>query len=133
MPRKRRVNRHKEQLTDAKWDFLRDKPMPKNFATFVLEIDFHGNMEQLWNQNRDVILGQHVKENPGTRPALWWRYDGPRLPVGTFPGCYYDGKLHPPRKRTGGTGTPAHEVQGTVPVFEYGISTAWVGIDEDDP
>jgi hypothetical protein len=75
----------------------------------------------------------HVKQNPGTRPALWWRYDAPRLPVGTFPGSYYDGKLPEPRKRTGGVGTPSHEVQATVPDFAYGISTVWVGLDEDDP
>ena len=104
---KRRVNKAKEQLTDAQWRYLTDQPMPANFETFALKIDFHGNTEQLWNQNRDVILAEHVKENPGTRPALWWRYTAPRLPVGTFPGCYRDGQLPEPRKRTGGTGTPA--------------------------
>src|SRR4030088_3518541 len=126
MPRKRRVNRAKEQLSEAQWDFLCDKPMPKNFATFVLEIDFHGNMQQLWNQDRDVILTEHVKDNPGTRPALFWRYDAPRLPMGTFPGCHYDGKLPQPRERTGGTGTPAYEVQAVGPTFAYGLPTVWV-------
>jgi hypothetical protein len=56
-----------------------------------------------------------------------------RLPIGTIPGCYYDGKLPQPRKRTGGTGTPAHEVQAVVPSFEYGLPAVWVGLDEDDP
>ena len=51
----------------------------------------------------------------------------------TFPGCYYDGKLPEPRKRTGGTGTPAHEVQAVVPSFEYGLPTVWGGLDGDDP
>ena len=129
----RRVNKAKEQLTDAQWRYLTDQPMPANFETFVLEIDFHRNTEQLWNHNRDLILAEHVKENPGTRPALWWHYDAPRLPIGTFPGCYYDGKLPQPRKRTGGTGTPAHEVQAVVPSFEYGLPAVWVGLDEDDP
>jgi hypothetical protein len=47
----------------------------------------------------------------------------------TFPGCYYDGKLPEPRKRTGGTGTPAHEVRAVVPSFEYGLPTVlgWIG------
>jgi hypothetical protein len=80
-----------------------------------------------------VILTEHIKDTPGTRPALWWRFDAPRQPVGTFPGCYYDGELTEPRKRTGGTGTPTHEVWCTVPVFSYGISDVWLGIDENDP
>jgi hypothetical protein len=107
--------------------------MPANFEAFVLDIDFHGNTEQLWNQNRDVILAEHIKTAPGTRPALWWRFSAPRQPVGTFPGCYYDGQLPQPRKRTGGTGTPAYEVQAVVPTFAYGIPTVRVGLDENDP
>jgi hypothetical protein len=133
MPRKRRVNKAKEQLTDSQWKYLSDQPLPANFEKFVLDIDFHGNMEQLWNQNCDVILAEHVKENPGTRPALWWRYDAPRLPIGTFPGCHYDGKLPQTRERTGGNGTPAHEVQAVLPAFAYGIPTVWVGLDENYP
>src|ERR1700676_4516124 len=58
-----------------------------------------------------------------------WKVSG--LPIGTFPGCYYDGKLPQPRKRTGGTGTPAHEVQAVVPSFEYGLPAVWVGLDEE--
>jgi hypothetical protein len=133
MPRKRRVNKAREQLTDAQWDFLRDKPMPENFAKFALDIDFHGNIKQLWELHRGVILTEHVKENPGTRPALWWRYDAPRLPVSAFPGCWYDGQLPEPRLRLGGTGTPAYEVRAVKPSFPYGIPDVWVGIDEEDP
>src|ERR1700681_795375 len=130
MPVRRRTDKKRAALTDAQWDYLRDKPMPANFETFALKIDFHGNTEQLWNQNRDVILAEHVKENPGTRPALWWRYTAPRLPVGTFPGCYRDGQLPEPRLRTGGTGTP---VAATSAAFAYGLPTAWIDIDEDNP
>jgi hypothetical protein len=130
MPVKRRVNKAKEQLTDAQWKYLTDQPLPANFETFVLRIDFHGNMETLWNQNRDVILTEHVKDNPGTRPALWYRYDAPRLPVGTFPGHYRDGQLPEPRLRTGGTGTP---VAATSAAYAYGLPTAWIDFAEDDP
>jgi hypothetical protein len=42
-------------------------------------------------------------------------------------------KLPQPRKRTGGTGTPAYEVQSVGPAFAYGIPTVWVGLDEDNP
>src|SRR5260370_42451741 len=51
----------------------------------------------------------------------------------TFPGCYYDGKLPEPRKRTGGTSTPAHEVQAVGPSFQYGLPTGWGGLDGDNP
>ena len=51
----------------------------------------------------------------------------------TLPGCYYDGKLPEPRKRTGDTGRPAHEVQAAVPSFEYSLPTVWGGLDGDDP
>ena len=37
------------------------------------------------------------------------------------------------RQASGGTGTPAHEVQAVVPSFEYGLPAVWVGLDEDDP
>jgi hypothetical protein len=106
MPRKRRVNKAKEQLTDTEWNYLTDQPLPADFETFALEIDFKGNMEQLWHLHRDVILAEHVKDHPGTRPALWWSYDAPRLPVGTFPGWYDDGKLPEPRKRLAGKAKP---------------------------
>jgi hypothetical protein len=130
MPRKRRVNKAKEQLTDAQWDYLCDKPMPANFETFVLEIDFHRNTHQLWDLHRDAILTEHIKENPGTRPALWWRYDAPRLPIGTFPGHYRDGQLPEPRLLVGGSGT---HVAATSAAYAYGLPTAWIDIDEDDP
>jgi hypothetical protein len=130
MPVRRRTDKKRTGLTDAQWRFLTDKPLPKNFETFVLEIDFHENTEQLWGLHRDVILAEHVKENPGTRPALWWRYDAPRLPVGTFPGHYRDGQLPEPRLRTGGIGTP---VAATSAAYGYGLPTAWIDIDEDDP
>jgi hypothetical protein len=91
------------------------------------------NNEELWKLHREVILNEHIKENPGTRPALWWRFDAPRLPIGTFPGCHWDGQLPQPRERLGGTGTAAYEVISVGPGFAYGIADTWVGIDSDDP
>jgi hypothetical protein len=115
------------------WRFLKGEPLPKlSFEAFAIEIDFKGNNEALWNLHQDVILAEHVKTSPGTRPALWWKYTAPRLPIGTFPGCYYDGQLPEPRKRVGGTGTPAHEVRAVVPSFSYGIADVWVDIDDED-
>jgi hypothetical protein len=134
MPRKLRVNKAKAQLSDLQWDFLCGRPLPKqSFEAFAIEIDFNKNNRELWESHRDVVLAEHVKENPGTRPALFWQYDALRLPIGTFPGAHYDGELPEPRKRIGGTGTPAYEVTSIGPGFSYGIPDIWVGIDPDDP
>ncbi len=63
------------------------------------------------------ILAEHIKANPGTRPALWYRYDAPHLPVGTFPGHYRDGQLPEPRLRTGSTGHACGGDRRTVRVW----------------
>jgi hypothetical protein len=130
---KARRDKARAQMSEATWKYLTDQPLPDSFEKFVLKIDFHDNIEQLWIEHRDVILTEHIKQYPGTRPALWWRYDAPRLPVATFPRSYYDGKLPEPRKRTGGTGSPAYEVRAVVPSFDYGIPDVWVGIDRNNP
>ena len=133
MPRKLRVNKAKEQMSDMQWDYLCGRPLPKHsFEAFAIRIDFKGNNEALWNLHRAVILSEHIKTAPGTRPSLFWKYDAPRIPVGTFPGCFYDGKLPEPRKQLGGIGVPDYEVKCTKPSFSYGIADIWAGIDEDD-
>jgi hypothetical protein len=133
MPRKRRVSKAKTQLTDLQWRFLKGEPLPQTFDSLLLELDLHNTNEQLWNQNRDAILAEHVQENPGTRPALWWQYTAPRSPVGTYRGCHYDGQLPEPRKRLGGVGTPAYECRNVKPSFACGIPDVWVDLDENDP
>jgi hypothetical protein len=122
----------KDQLTDMQWRFLKGEPLPKTFEAYVLKYNKNGTNEELWNQNRDVILAEHILTAPGTRPNLWWQYDAPRLPIGTFPGCFYDGLLPEPRKRVGGIGVPEFEVKNTVPSFSYGIADCWAGIDPND-
>lgn len=131
MPRKRRVNKAREQMTDMQWDFLCDRPLPKNFEAFA--IARNSSNGELWNLYRDVILAAHTKETAGTRPALWWHYDAPRIPTGTFKDCHYDGQLPQPRERLGGIGTPACECRAVKPSFSFGIPNVWAGIDEDDP
>jgi hypothetical protein len=133
MPRKLRVNKAKEQMSDMQWRFLKGEPLPKrSFESFVIETDFNKNNRELWNLHREVILAEHVKENPGTRPALFWEFDAKRSPIDTYPGCFYDGKLPEPRERIGGIGVPDYEVKCTKPSFSYGIPDCWAGIDEND-
>jgi hypothetical protein len=116
MPRKRRIDEFKEQITDAEWKYLSDVPLPESFELLNLEMNFKGNIEQLWNQNRDVILAEHVKETPGTRPSMWWRDAAPRLPMGTFPGWSVDGTV--PQMRLQLSGTP---VAADWTHFRYGL------------
>jgi hypothetical protein len=116
----------KEQLTDDARAWLEDKPC--GFFQFKAK-DY---LADLWKTHGNAVVADHIAERPGTRPALFWRYDAPRLPIGTFPGCHYDGELPEPRKRLGGTGTAAYEVKCFKPTFSYGIPNIWVGIDADD-
>src|SRR5437667_12898333 len=107
MGRKIRINKAKEQLTEAEWDFLTDNydsndrsDQDRWWQIFMLKYDNKGNVEALWNLHRDTILIEHVKENPGTRPALFWQFDASE-----------------PRKRLGGTGTVASDVLNYAPSF----------------
>jgi hypothetical protein len=67
-----------------------------------------------------------VADYPGIRPARWWQHSAPRIPLGTFPGLYFDGKLPEPRQRLGGIGTPAHEVLAYKPTYSLGLPAIWI-------
>jgi hypothetical protein len=101
--RARKLNKNLALDPDAQ-AWLRSKPC--GFFEFKPEKE----LLALWQEHGEEIVAEHVAENLGTRPANWWEYDAPRLPMGTFPGCGYDGELPEPRKRLGGTGTPDREV-----------------------
>jgi hypothetical protein len=100
----------------------------------------------VWEELREELLTDWIKGHPGTRPYAWWAFDAPRDPVGTWPGCWYDGKLAAPRLRVGGTGTPKHEPLAFMPEAAFGIYQLWLGeseietfkldclpVDPDDP
>ena len=82
--------------------------------------------ESFWSEHSERIVAEHVDECPGSRPPRWWEYDAPRSPLGTYRNRFYDGKLPEPRKRLGGTGTPAYEVLNVVPSFSYGLPNSFV-------
>jgi hypothetical protein len=125
MPRKRRIDKFKEQISDEEWKFLSDVPLPpEGWDLFCLEYDYKRNLEQLWKQNRDVILAEHIKDDPGTRPSAWWRYDAPRMPVGTFPGWSVDGTV--PQARALLSGKPVRDDWTN---FRYGLPS-WKHDDE---
>jgi hypothetical protein len=123
--RARKLNKNLSLDSDAQ-AWLRNKPC--GFFEFKPKAE----LLALWHEHSDEIVAEHVADNPGTRPARWWKYDAPRSPLGTYSGCGYDGELPEPRKRLGGTGRPAYEVKCFMPTFQYGVPDIWVGIDEDD-
>jgi hypothetical protein len=128
---KRRVGIDAE-VTPIQLQWLRGESLPDTFEAISIKFDAHGTNAALWAVHREMIIDEHVSENPGTRPRLWWEFDAPRSPIGTYPGCYFDGTLPEPRKRLGGTGTPDFEVLNFVPRFSFGLPLSWIdptGVD----
>ena len=64
---------------------------------------------QLWEQHGQAIIEAWAKKHPGTRPAWWWLFPGPRF-----------------RQRLGGQGSPKFEHLADVPAFGHGIPENWI-------
>lgn len=43
----------------------------------LTEAQLEKKLEELWRVHHREVLAQWIKKNPGTRPALWWRYSTP--------------------------------------------------------
>lgn len=43
----------------------------------------------IWNEHKDMLVRKWVVEQPGTRPAAWWKFDAPERRR------RIDGKVHP--------------------------------------
>jgi hypothetical protein len=61
--------------------------------------------KQIFDQVRDVILGEWIRRRPGTRPNWWWETDAPEKS----------------RRRLGGIGDAAHEFLNYVERYDHGI------------
>jgi hypothetical protein len=66
------------------------------------------------------------REDLSAEQEAWLLGYAPRIAIGTYPDCYYDGQLPEARRRLGGVGTPCHECLAHVPHFSYGLPTSWV-------
>ena len=123
MPVKRRKAKQRRAEVSADMIAIFSDREPSNpWVRFSTDAEF----EAAWNEARDEILADWIADAPGSRPSAWWKYDAPRQPLGTFDGCYYDGKLPAPRERLGGVGTPNFEVLNYVPSYHCGIPDSWV-------
>ena len=122
MPRKLKIDKRRAPVTDEHEAWLKGSDKESGYVQYAPD----GELAALWAANAERIVAEHVALFPGTRPARWWKYSAPRLPVGTFPGLYYDGLLPEPRLRLGGVGTPASDVLAYMPTFQFGIPAVWV-------
>src|ERR1700727_4100928 len=90
----------KQQLTDEGEAWLDGDVKGAGFFKYSTDDE----LAALWAAHSERIVAEHVADYPGTRPTRWWRYDAPRLPIGTFAGCHYDGQLPELQRRLGGIG-----------------------------
>lgn len=146
MPTNRRFRKTtvREKLSKAQWDYLidavdldeSDKKEAYFWDLFMLDSphDGHGSSRRLWEQYRQDVLDIWIPEFPGTRPRCWWMHEAPRIPVGRWPGCFFDGRLPEPRIHLSGPGSTAwDDGLAVVPCFQLGLPESWDEIDPDDP
>jgi hypothetical protein len=120
---KRRVGIDAE-VTPLQLSFLRGEELPEHsFEALFLEFNRGGIAKQLWQLHGEVVVAEHVKTEPGTRPKLWWDFSAPRW-------LDSDRDLPEPRERLGGIGTPAHEVLNWAPRFLLGIPLDWINASD---
>src|SRR5687768_703005 len=123
MPRPRRLSRFRVAggLTPFQHAWLLDRELPEASsddtwwriceAGACVEALAHypRSAVVLWRANRDALLAEWLRDSPGRRPRAWWDADAPRLPVGApYSRGGHGEQLAEPRRRLGGTGTPAH-------------------------
>ncbi len=127
--RMRRTRKARPTVEAVEIHYLKtgDHSADDGFLLFRCEEDWH----VLWEQLRDTIMAEWIRNHPGTRPWAWWGFDAPRQPD-QGSGGFWEGTLPEPRQRVSGTGTPKYEVLAYVPHFTFGIPDSWISkFDED--
>lgn len=105
MPVRKRKDLRRADVTDEQESWLHGDDKAAGFAKYAAEDE----LAALWAAHSGRIVAEHVTDYPGTRPARWWRYEAPE-----------------PRRRLGGTGTPAFEVLAYKPRYSFGLPVDWV-------
>ena len=134
--RRRRARQRRADLDPTLWAILTDAPLPPDSNPFlVIEASSYNYMLPLWEESRDFIMDGWVKEHPGTRPAMWWRYDAPRASPdvqGRWSCTIVAERMIDLRRKENGNGQPIHDVLAYVPSHDYGIP-AWLGDPYEPP
>ena len=136
MPRKRRKAKVRiSGFPDWQIRFMetgQEPPADPDINEFdIIEWKYHrasndDPVQEAWLKVGERITADWIKKHAGTRPYGWYEFDAPRMPLGTWPGTFWDGKLADPRLRLGGTGTPDFEGLAFKPSFRFGIPDNWV-------
>lgn len=105
MPVRRRADKRREAITDEHEAWLHSDDKGSGFIQYLP----HDDLSSLWADHSARIVAEHVSDHPGTRPARWWQYEDVE-----------------PRRRLGGTGTPASDVLAYMPTFSFGLPTIWI-------
>jgi hypothetical protein len=133
--RRLRTRARRAEIDPVLWAALNDEPLPADGNPFTaLDIADYDAMRPLWLEHRAAILAHWIQTKPGTRPAMWWRYDAPRLApalLGRWAHTVYAPRLIETRRKLRGNGKPLHEALLIAPAHDYGIPV-WFG-DPDNP
>lgn len=81
MPVRRRSDKRRAEVTDENEAWLVGDDRAAGFFNYATDDE----LAALWAAHSERIVAEHVADYPGTRPTRWWRYDAPRMPIGTLP------------------------------------------------
>jgi hypothetical protein len=80
-------------------------------------------LQVVWDAVKNELTKDWIKQNPASRPWLWWQYDAPKERVK----CWINTDIREAQRlRIGGTGTPSYEVLAYVPYFRKGVPSGWI-------
>lgn len=132
----RRLRVQRAEIDPALWAALNDEPPPADGNPFTaLDVADYDAMAPLWREHRAAVLARWIQTKPGTRPAMWWRYDAPRLApalLGRWARTMYAPRLIETRRLLRGNGKPLHEALLIAPAHDYGIPV-WFGFPDNPP
>ena len=134
--RRYRARTRREVIDPELWAILIDEQLSDDEDRFVLlNRGDYNELLPYWLEYRRVILAEWIKTKPGTRPAMWWRYDAPRLDpeqLGRWSRTVLAPRLIQTRRKLRGEGRPLHEALNYAPAHHYGIP-AWFGDPGNPP
>ncbi len=82
--------------------------------TFLLQ-GSKDKLKKAWEQYRNEVMADWIRQNPCSRPHGWWTFDAPE-----------------PRRRIGGIGQADFECLAYMPHYDRGIPTRWITQDDVD-
>lgn len=129
---KKRRLKNGQGLSENWRKYISDEP-DYDGMEILLDDEFEEDIWRIWGPS---VLERWLRDRPGSRPSLWWKYEAPRLPAkGT--GSFYDGKLEEPRRQVGGSGLTQWEAgENWLPHLKCGIPASrecFKTFDPSDP